>query len=166
MWLLISLQFFCIPHFIRVSVGAVVVSTPDFDLIIFIVWRAKSTAVNLILFIERQRQREKKRFDYFSSGQSWHLSIWSEKKKIGKKNRSDRIEITTNSSDGIEQKTRTMSAVDEIINYKRSPDEDFYALLHCDEHSNVSEPDFCWFSFSIIVPFHVRFYPSHSDEHE
>lgn len=31
-----------------------------------------------------------------------------------------------------------MSAVDEIIGYKRSPDEDFYALLNCDEHSSVS----------------------------
>lgn len=32
-----------------------------------------------------------------------------------------------------------MSAVDEIINYKRSPDEDFYGLLNCNEHSTVSE---------------------------
>lgn len=31
-----------------------------------------------------------------------------------------------------------MSAVDEIIGYKRTPDEDFYALLNCDEHSSVS----------------------------
>lgn len=31
-----------------------------------------------------------------------------------------------------------MSAVDAIINYKRSPNEDFYALLHCDENSSVS----------------------------
>lgn len=30
-----------------------------------------------------------------------------------------------------------MSAVDAIINYKRSPNEDFYALLHCDETSSV-----------------------------
>lgn len=31
-----------------------------------------------------------------------------------------------------------MSAVDEIISYKRSPNEEFYALLNCDEHSSVS----------------------------
>lgn len=31
-----------------------------------------------------------------------------------------------------------MSAVDEIIGYKRSPNEEFYALLNCDEHSSVS----------------------------
>lgn len=36
-----------------------------------------------------------------------------------------------------------MSAVDEIIGYKRSPDEDFYALLNCDEHSSVSVVLFC-----------------------
>lgn len=31
-----------------------------------------------------------------------------------------------------------MTGVDEIINYQRHPDEDFYALLGCDENSNVS----------------------------
>lgn len=31
-----------------------------------------------------------------------------------------------------------MSAVDSIINYKRNPDEDFYAMLNCDESSTVS----------------------------
>ena len=30
-----------------------------------------------------------------------------------------------------------MSGVDEILSYKRNPDEDFYALLNCDEHSSV-----------------------------
>lgn len=35
-----------------------------------------------------------------------------------------------------------MSAVDEIISYKRTPDEDFYGLLKCDEHSSVSEINF------------------------
>ncbi len=34
---------------------------------------------------------------------------------------------------------RNMSAVEEIINYKRSPDEDFYAILNCDETSSVSK---------------------------
>lgn len=31
-----------------------------------------------------------------------------------------------------------MSAVDDIISYKRTPDEDFYAILNCNEHSTVS----------------------------
>jgi hypothetical protein len=32
-----------------------------------------------------------------------------------------------------------MSAVvDEIMSYKKNPDEDFYALLNCDESSSVS----------------------------
>lgn len=31
-----------------------------------------------------------------------------------------------------------MSGVDEILNYKRSADEDYYAILGCDEHSSVS----------------------------
>lgn len=31
-----------------------------------------------------------------------------------------------------------MSAVDEILSYKKNPDEDFYALLNCDENSSVS----------------------------
>lgn len=31
-----------------------------------------------------------------------------------------------------------MSAVEDIINYKRSPDEDFYKLLNSDENSSVS----------------------------
>lgn len=32
-----------------------------------------------------------------------------------------------------------MSAVDSIINFKRDPNEDFYAMLNCDENSSVSE---------------------------
>uniref|UniRef100_A0A1B0CQR3 Putative molecular chaperone n=1 Tax=Lutzomyia longipalpis TaxID=7200 RepID=A0A1B0CQR3_LUTLO len=32
-----------------------------------------------------------------------------------------------------------MSAVDEIIAFKKNPDEDFYALLNCDEHSSVEQ---------------------------
>ncbi|XP_059621022.1 J domain-containing protein [Phlebotomus argentipes] len=32
-----------------------------------------------------------------------------------------------------------MSAVDEIIAYKKNPDEDFYALLNCDENSTVEQ---------------------------
>lgn len=31
-----------------------------------------------------------------------------------------------------------MTGVDEIINYQRHPDDDFYALLGCDENSSVS----------------------------
>lgn len=31
-----------------------------------------------------------------------------------------------------------MTGVDEIINYQRHPDDDFYALLGCDENSTVS----------------------------
>lgn len=30
-----------------------------------------------------------------------------------------------------------MSAVDEILTYKKDPDSDFYALLNCDENSSV-----------------------------
>lgn len=30
-----------------------------------------------------------------------------------------------------------MSAVDEILSYKKNPDEDFYALLNCDDTSTV-----------------------------
>ncbi|KAH8271405.1 hypothetical protein KR018_008876 [Drosophila ironensis] len=32
-----------------------------------------------------------------------------------------------------------MSAVDAIINYKRSPNEDYYGLLHCDENSSPEQ---------------------------
>ncbi|KAG5671123.1 hypothetical protein PVAND_001337 [Polypedilum vanderplanki] len=32
-----------------------------------------------------------------------------------------------------------MSAVDEILSYKKNPDEDFYALLNCDESSSVEQ---------------------------
>lgn len=31
-----------------------------------------------------------------------------------------------------------MSAIDEIIGYKQNPDEDFYGMLNCSEHSTVS----------------------------
>lgn len=34
-----------------------------------------------------------------------------------------------------------MSAIDEIIGYKKNPDEDFYGMLNCSEHSTVSEPE-------------------------
>lgn len=37
-----------------------------------------------------------------------------------------------------------MSGVDEILSYKKNPDEDFYALLNCDEHSSVSYLDKFW----------------------
>ncbi|CAG9806387.1 unnamed protein product [Chironomus riparius] len=32
-----------------------------------------------------------------------------------------------------------MSGVDEILSYKKNPDEDFYALLNCDESSSVDQ---------------------------
>lgn len=35
-----------------------------------------------------------------------------------------------------------MSAVEDILNYKKNPDEDLYALLKCDEHSTVSKSYF------------------------
>lgn len=38
-----------------------------------------------------------------------------------------------------------MTGVDEILNYQRNPDDDYYALLGCDENSSVSEA-FCYFS--------------------
>lgn len=31
-----------------------------------------------------------------------------------------------------------MSGIDEILSYKKNPDEDFYAMLNCDENSSVS----------------------------
>lgn len=31
-----------------------------------------------------------------------------------------------------------MSGVDDIISYKRKPEEDYYGILGCDEHSSVS----------------------------
>lgn len=31
-----------------------------------------------------------------------------------------------------------MSGVDEVMSFKKNPDEDFYALLNCDENSTVS----------------------------
>lgn len=31
-----------------------------------------------------------------------------------------------------------MTGVDEILSYKRNPDDDFYGLLGCDENSSVS----------------------------
>lgn len=31
-----------------------------------------------------------------------------------------------------------MSAVEDILSYKKNPDEDFYAMLNCDENSSVS----------------------------
>lgn len=31
-----------------------------------------------------------------------------------------------------------MSAIDEIVGYQRNPDEDFYGMLNCNEHSTVS----------------------------
>lgn len=34
-----------------------------------------------------------------------------------------------------------MSAIDEIIGYKKNPDEDLYGMLNCNEHSTVSERD-------------------------
>lgn len=31
-----------------------------------------------------------------------------------------------------------MTGVDEILNYQKNPDDDFYGLLGCDENSSVS----------------------------
>lgn len=31
-----------------------------------------------------------------------------------------------------------MSGIDDILSYKKNPDEDFYAMLNCDENSSVS----------------------------
>lgn len=47
-----------------------------------------------------------------------------------------------------------MSAVAEIINYKKSPDEDFYAILNCDESSSVSKVNY----FKILVPTYLISY--------
>jgi len=32
-----------------------------------------------------------------------------------------------------------MSGIDEIISFKKNPDEDFYGMLNCDEHSTVEQ---------------------------
>lgn len=37
----------------------------------------------------------------------------------------------------VEIKADKMSAVDEILSYKKNPAEDFYAMLNCDENSSV-----------------------------
>jgi hypothetical protein len=50
-----------------------------------------------------------------------------------------------------------MSNVDEILSYKKNPDEDFYALLNCDESSSVSSNEIiklgekCCFHFSELM---------------
>lgn len=31
-----------------------------------------------------------------------------------------------------------MSAIDKIVGYQKNPDEDFYLMLNCNEHSTVS----------------------------
>jgi hypothetical protein len=36
------------------------------------------------------------------------------------------------------EKLLKMSGIDEILSYKKNPDEDFYAMLNCDENSSVS----------------------------
>lgn len=46
------------------------------------------------------------------------------------------------------QDIKMSTAVDAIIGYKRTPDEDFYAILNCDEHSSVN---LLSISFSYIV---------------
>lgn len=48
-----------------------------------------------------------------------------------------------------------MSAVDEIINYQRSEDEDFYGMLNCTEQATVSVhkcSGFFFLSFSLFFP--------------
>lgn len=40
------------------------------------------------------------------------------------------------------RKVDKMSAVDEILSYKKNPEEDFYGILNCDENSSVSR-SFC-----------------------
>lgn len=46
-----------------------------------------------------------------------------------------------------------MSTVDAIISYKRTPDEDFYKILNCDEHSSVST-----FLFIIVIKKKVYYF--------
>ncbi|KAF5304253.1 hypothetical protein FQA39_LY09780 [Lamprigera yunnana] len=48
-----------------------------------------------------------------------------------------------------------MSGVDEILNYKRSADEDFYAILGCDENSTVEQ---------IVAEYKVRALQFHPDK--
>ncbi|XP_017469565.1 PREDICTED: J domain-containing protein isoform X2 [Rhagoletis zephyria] len=36
-----------------------------------------------------------------------------------------------------------MSAVDAVLSFKRSPDEDFYAILNCDENSSEAKETLC-----------------------
>lgn len=44
-----------------------------------------------------------------------------------------------------------MTSVDEILDYKKKGDEDFYAILGCDENSSVSdETGRCGFGFALL----------------
>lgn len=65
-----------------------------------------------------------------------------------------------------------MSAVDEIINYQRSADEDLYGLLNCTEQATVSVAD-CLFvlvfisgcNFAKLICGRVSVSPAHSAWH-
>lgn len=43
-----------------------------------------------------------------------------------------------------------MTGVDEIINYQRNPDDDYYALLGCDENSTVSNSNHIFLFVSFV----------------
>lgn len=60
-----------------------------------------------------------------------------------------------------------MSAVDEILNYQRSADEDFYGLLNCTEQATVSFKSILS-TFKLIRTFSIWFLhllPSSSPSH-
>lgn len=48
-----------------------------------------------------------------------------------------------------------MTGVDEILNYKKNPDDDYYALLGCDENSTVSLVP--WKYVSINYTLHYKY---------
>lgn len=62
-----------------------------------------------------------------------------------------------------------MSAVDEILSYKKNPEEDFYGILNCDENSSVSRRraffQYSWASnWDISKTFHCKFTWKHELE--
>ncbi|GBP90956.1 J domain-containing protein [Eumeta japonica] len=58
---------------------------------------------------------------------------------------------------GAERSAANMTAVDEILNYKKNPDEDYYAILGCDESSSVEQ---------IIAEYKVLALQCHPDKND
>ena len=50
-----------------------------------------------------------------------------------------------------------MSAVDDILAYKKDPNDDLYALLNCDEHSTVSNFHFIHSQITINILWSMQY---------